>query len=143
MEQRGDLVTLQEERLWRGRAFDRDRGDLLRHRQVLRTSTCEKLKKRAQDCQPVIPRPPMIVSRGFEILQEPQDPIEREGVAGDLREPTGEIARDEHEKEAEGVSIRFDRRRPPPALDRELVCEEGLDQRADRGRHDVVSVTAA
>jgi hypothetical protein len=115
----------------------------LRHRQILRTSTREKLEEGAENRQPVIPRPSMIVSRGFEILQEPQNAIEGEGLAGDLREPTRQVARDEHEKEAKTVTVRFDGRRPQSSLDRELVRQEGLDQRAHWGAHDIVSVTAA
>jgi hypothetical protein len=100
---------------------------LLRHRQIVRTSTREKLEEGAQNRQPVIPRSSMIVSRGFEILQEPQDAIERERLARDLREPTRYVARDEHEKEAKTVSVRFDGRWPQPSLDGELVRQEGLD----------------
>jgi hypothetical protein len=111
-QERLDFVALQEERLWGRRALDGDRGHLLRHRQILRTSTREKLEEGPQDRQPVIPRPPMIVSRRLEILEEPKDAIEREGLAGDLREPTRHVARDEHEKEAKTVSVRFDGRRP-------------------------------
>jgi hypothetical protein len=85
---------------------------LLRHRQILRTSTREKLEEGAQYRQAVIPRPPMIVSRRLEILEEPQDAIERKGLAGNLRQPTRHVARDEHEKEAKPVSIRSDGRRP-------------------------------
>jgi hypothetical protein len=70
------------------------------------------------------------MSCGLEILQEPQHALEREGLAGDLREPTGDVARHEYEKEAKSVSVRFDRRWPQPSLHWELVREERLDQRA-------------
>jgi hypothetical protein len=125
-----DFVALQEERFRGRRALDSDRGHLLRHRQILRASTREELEKGTQNRQAVIPGPPMIVSRGLEILEEPEDPVEREGLAGDLREPARHVARDEHEKEAKPVSVRFDGRRPQPSLDRELVHQESLDQRA-------------
>jgi hypothetical protein len=129
-QERLDFVALQEERLRGRRTLDGDRGHLLRHRQILRTSTREKLEEGAQYRQAVIPRPPMIVSRRLEILEEPEDAIEREGLAGNLRQPTRHVARDEHEKEAKAVSVRFDGRRPQPSLDRELVGEKGLNQRA-------------
>jgi len=78
----------------------------------------------------VIPRPSVIVSRGLKVLKEPQYAVEGEGLAGDLREPTGDVARHEYEKEAKSVSVCFDRRGPQPSLHRELVGEERLDERA-------------
>ena len=113
-QERLDFVALQKECLGRWRALDGDRDHLLRYRQVLRTPAREKVEERAQNRQAVIPRPPLIVSRGFKVLQKPKHSIERQGLAGDLRDSTGHIPRHKQEKETKPVAIRL--RRPPVPL---------------------------
>jgi hypothetical protein len=77
-----------------------------------------------QDHQPVVARPPVIVSHVFEMLEKPKDAIERQRVKGDLRQSTSRIRCDEGEKEPQRIAIGFNRRRPEAFLKRELVGEE-------------------
>jgi len=58
-------------------SFDGNRRHLLRDGQMLGRPARQKLDEAAQNCQPVIPRAPVIVSCGLEVLQETQDAIER------------------------------------------------------------------
>lgn len=51
----------------------------------------------------------MIVASVFEMLEKPQDAVERERVESDLREPARHIGRDESEKEPQGISVALDR----------------------------------
>jgi hypothetical protein len=87
-----------------------------------------------QDHQPVVACPPVIVADVFEMLEEPQDAVERERVEGDLREPTRHIVREEGEKETQGISMGLDGGRSEALLERELVGEERMKQGAKRGR---------
>jgi hypothetical protein len=112
MKERRDLVPVEKASFgWRN-AFARNRSDLLRDRKTLGHSPPQKLKERVQDRQSMVARPPVIVAGVFEMLEEPQDTVERERVEGDLREPTRHIGRDECEKEPQTIPMGLDGGRP-------------------------------
>jgi hypothetical protein len=136
-----DVLALQIEGFGRRRALDGDGRYLLRHRQVLRIPAREKVEEGAQNGQPVIPRAPMIASRGFKVLQKSKHAIERERLAGDLRDSTRHVLGDEQKKETKPVTVRLDGGRPEPPLDGELVDEKRLDERAYWCAHGVTSLT--
>jgi hypothetical protein len=138
--ERRDFVSIEKAGFGRGDAFARDRCDLLRDCETLGHAPPEKLKERMQDRQPVVACPPVIVADVFEMLEEPQDAIERQRVEGDLRKPTRHIVREEGEKETQGISMGLDGGRPKALLEREFVGEERMQQGAKRGRiHSVTS----
>jgi hypothetical protein len=108
MKERRDLVCVEKAGFrWRD-TFARNRSHLLGHDKALRHSSTQKLKERMQDRQPLIARPSMIVACIFEILEETQDPVERERIEGDLCESTGYIGDDEAQKEPQNVPVRLD-----------------------------------
>ena len=116
--ERRDLVSIEKAGFGRRDAFARNRGDLLSGRETLGHAPPQKLKERMQDRQPVVACPPVIVADVFEMLEEPQDAVERERIEGDLREPTRHIAREEGEKETQGISVGLDGGRPEALLER-------------------------
>jgi hypothetical protein len=64
-EERGDRVPIEKARFgWRN-AFAGNRRDLLRDGETLGHTPSQKLKEGVQGHQPVIPRPPVIVSSVF------------------------------------------------------------------------------
>jgi hypothetical protein len=104
MEHRCDRVPIEEARFGWRHALDQNRGYLLRDGETLGHTPAQKLKERVKNHQPVVARPPAIVSGLFEMLQKPENAFERQRVARDLREPTSHIGCDEGEKEPQRAS---------------------------------------
>jgi hypothetical protein len=124
LKERVDLVPVKEAGFGRRDSFARNRGDLLSDRKTLGQASPQKLKERMQDGEPVVACSPVIVAVVFEMLKEPQDPVECKHIESDLREATRHIGRDKDEKEPQGIPIRLDGGRPEAFLKWEFGGEE-------------------
>jgi hypothetical protein len=126
-----DLVSVEKAGFGWRYPFARNACDLLCDGETFGHAPPEKLEERMEDHQPVVACPPVIVAAVFEMLEKPEDAIERQCVQCDLREPTRHIGGDEREKEPQRIAMGFDGGRPEALLERELVREEGVEQGAE------------
>ncbi len=81
----------------------------------------------------------VIVPVPFEVLQEAQDPVERQGLKRHLRQSTRQIVRQEREKQPKPIAVRLDGRGAQAHLERELVDEKRVEQHAEGGGHGIAS----
>lgn len=134
MKERRNVVSIEKAGFRWWYAFTGNGRNLLRDRKTLRYSSTQKLKKCMQDHQPVVARPPMIVPGVFQMLEEPQDAIERERLEGDLRKPAGHIGSNEVDKKPQSIPISLDGGWSQAFLKGEFVGKECVEQGAKRGR---------
>lgn len=134
MKERRNLVSVEKAGFRWWDAFAGNGRNLLRDCKTLGHSPTQKLKKRMQDHQPVVACPPMIVACVFEMLEEPQDAVERERLEGDLRKPTGHIGGNEADKKPQSIPMSLDGGCSKALSQGELVGKECVEQGGKRGR---------
>jgi hypothetical protein len=84
--------------------------------------------------EPLIARPNLIVPRLFEMPEEGEHTVEAQVGHREPREPAAALRGDEAQEEAQGVAVALDGGGAQALERREVLDEERVEQRAQRGR---------
>ncbi len=84
----------------------------------------------------------MIVTRFFQVLQEPENALEGEIGKRETRNPRTFVGGDEPKEQAQRIPVARDRGPAQSLLDNEMVDEESVEQRSEPGHGDTCGSTA-
>ena len=118
-----DLVALQEPRLRRGDALDRDRGHLLADSEHLRRPCGDVLEQAVQRGEPLVAGADVVAAVLLEVTEERDHPLEGQIVERQARDLAALLGGDEHEQEPDRVAVAAHRARAE-ALDGDQVIDE-------------------
>ena len=107
---------------------------MLGDREELGPRARQVLEEGMQRREPLIARPNLIVPRRFEMPQEGEDALEAQVGHREPREPAAALRGDEAQEEAQGVAVAPDGGGAQALERREVLDEERIEQRAQRGR---------